>query len=138
MEKVTAREIPSKSTPKDKPRKLWDNYQEVAVVQKTDRLRFVVAAACRDGYRCISIREFYHRKRDDAWVPGRDGVMIPIMAPLGKTRKPDPNNPPKMIHPMKEMLAALQQAIDIVMDMDLEDPEKAIWLNKDTQEVTEE
>lgn len=135
MEKVTAREIPSKSTAK--PRKLWDNYQEVAVVQKTDRLRFVVASACRDGYRCISIREFYHRKRDDAWVPGRDGIMIPIAAPLGKTRKPDPNNLPKMIHPMQEMLTALQQAIEVVMDMDLEDPEKAIWLNNDTQEVTE-
>lgn len=139
MEKVIAREIsyakqaaPSKAcTPTSKKsavRKLWDNYEEVAVVQKTDRLRFVVAAGCREGYRCISIREFYHRQRDDAWVPGRDGIMIPIAAPIGKTRRPDPNNPPKLIYPMQEILLALQQAIEVVMDMDLDDPEKAVWI----------
>ena len=157
MEKVTAREIshtereakgkamaPKAYVPvhrKSAARKLWDNYEEVAVVQKTDRLRFVVAAACREGYRCISIREFYHRKRDDEWVPGRDGIMIPIAAPINKTRKPDPNNPPKLIYPMEDMLNALQQAIAAAMEMELDDPAKAVWLMpkvtvNDMQEVT--
>lgn len=110
------------------PRKLWDNYQEVAVIQKSDRLRFVVAACTREGYRCINIREFYFVKRDNAWKPGRDGIMIPIAAPLHKTRKPDPNNPPKLIYPMREMLLALEQAADIAAEMDLEDPENEVWL----------
>lgn len=109
-------------------RKLWDNFEEVAIVPKTDRLRFVISAGTREGYRCVVIREFYHRKADDAWMPGRDGIMIPIAAPLGKTKKPDPNNPPKLIYPMQEMLLALQQAADIAMNMELDDPDKAVWL----------
>lgn len=110
------------------PRKLWDNYQEVAVIQKSERLRFVIAACTREGYRCINIREFYYVKRDNAWKPGRDGIMIPIAAPLKKTRRPDPNNPPKIIYPMQEMMLALAQAAEIAMDMDLEDSENEVWL----------
>ena len=142
MEKVTARPVQRpqpvrqttgntkpksvvKTTPK--PKKLWDNYIEIATVQKSDRLRFVVAACTREGYRCINIREFYLRKRDGAWMPGRDGIVIPVVAPLSKTRVPDPNNPPKLIYPIKEMLAALLQATDIATDMDLEDLDHEIW-----------
>ena len=121
------------------PRKLWDNYQEVAVIQKSERLRFVIAACTREGYRCINIREFYYVKRDDIWKPGRDGIMIPIAAPLKKTRRPDPNNPPKIIYPMQEMLLALTQAVDVAVDMDLEDPENEVWLMpKATAKETEE
>lgn len=116
----------SKSAPK--PRKLWDNYREVARIQKSDRLCFVIAAGTRDGFRCISVREFYFVKRDGIWKPGRDGIIIPVMAPLGRTRTPDPNNPPRMIHPMRDLLKALVCATDVVMEMDLEDPENEIWL----------
>lgn len=110
------------------PKKLWDNYQEIAIIQKTDRLRYVVAACTREGYRCVNIREFYYVKRDNAWKPGRDGIMIPLASPLGRTRKPDPNNPPKLIYPMREMLLALQQAAEFAAEMDLEDKENEVWL----------
>ena len=121
------------------PRKLWDNYEEIAVIQKSDRLRFVVAACTREGYRCVNIREFYYVKRDDAWKPGRDGIMIPVAAPLHKTRRPDPNNPPKMIYPMSEMLLALAQAAGVAAEMELEDPDNEVWLlPKVTAKETEE
>lgn len=109
------------------PKKLWDNYIEIARVRKSDRLCLVVAAGTREGYRCINIREFYYVKRDDMWKPGRDGIVIPIVAPLGKTRRPDPNKLPEIIYPLKELLQALIIAADTAMTMDLEDPDKAIW-----------
>lgn len=111
-----------------KPKKLWDNYIEVASVQKGERLKFVLAAGTRDGYRCVNIREFYFAKKDGVWKPGRDGILIPLVAPSKKSKKPDPNNPPKMLQPMKEMLEALQQAIEVASTMALEDPENAMWL----------
>lgn len=149
MEKVTARFIPIPATPLPKrpkskpavpkPRKLWDNHKEVAVIQKSDRLRIAVDACTRDGFRCLSIREYYFAKRDGVWKPGRDGIIVPIMAPIGKTRTPDPNNPPKMIYPLKELLKALVLATDVAMEMDLEDPENEVWLMpKQTVEETEE
>lgn len=122
---------PSLYTPGDRkisPRKMWDNYQEIAIIQKSDRLRYVISAATREGYRCVNIREFYYVKRDDVWKPGRDGIVIPLASPLNKSRKPDPNNPPKMIYPMREMLLALQQAADTAAEMDLEDPDNEVWL----------
>lgn len=157
MEKVVAREVthvrreeqgkamaPAAYVPvhkKSAPRKLWDNYQEVAIIQKTDRLRISVAVGCREGYRCIVLREFYYVKRDDVWKPGRDGIMIPIAAPIGKTRRPDPNKPPKIIYPMKEMMLALEQTMEVAMEMALDDPDNAVWLTpkvkvEKVQEVT--
>lgn len=146
MEKVTAKPLnhvaneerakalaraPKDYTPGTKridPKKLWDNYEEIAVVQKSDRLRFVIAACTREGYRCVNIREFYYVKRDDVWKPGRDGIMIPVAAPMHKTRKPDPNNPPKLIYPMSEMLLALAQAAEVATEMALSDPDNEVWL----------
>ena len=134
-QKTTAAKQTIPGTKRVDPRKLWDNYREIAYVQKSDRLRFVIAACTREGYRCVNIREFYYVKRDDVWRPGRDGIMFPIVAPLHKTRKPDPNNPPKLIHPMSEMMLALAQAAEYAAEMDLEDPENEVWLKPKTKET---
>lgn len=126
--KVTGRPIHDESEQTAiPPKKIWDNYIEVARVQKSDRLCFVIAAGTRDGFRCISVREFYYVKRDNAWKPGRDGIIIPLVMPLGRTRKPDPKNPPTFIKPYVELLKALEQASDVATDMALKDPENEIW-----------
>lgn len=136
MEKVTAKykngsttgiKVQPNTIQEPKLRKLWDNYEEIARIQKSDRLCFVVAACVREGFRCISIREFYYVKREDIWKPGRDGIILPVISPLGRTRKPDPNNPPKMIHPAKEMALAIAQAIETALEMELEDDDNAVW-----------
>jgi len=119
-----------------KPKRLWDNYEEVAVIQKSGKLRFLIAACTRDGFRCVTIREFYKRKRDGQWLPARDGILVPIMVPIGRTKEPDPNNPPKMIHPMQEFISAIIQAADVAREMELSDPEKAVWLKYYTEEET--
>lgn len=109
------------------PKKLWDNYIEVGEVQKNERLKFVIAVCARDGYRCVNIREFYYVKRDNVWKPGRDGILIPITMPLTKTKKPDPNNPPKMLHPMEDLMALLPKVIETAKEMPLDDPNNAIY-----------
>lgn len=119
---------------KRKPKRLWDNFEEVAVIQKNDTHRFSIAACTRDGFRCVLVREFYLRKRDNQWMPAKDGIMIPLMYPLGRSKKPDPDNPPKMIYPMQEFVSAMAQAIETARDMELANPDNAVWLNYYTPE----
>lgn len=115
-------------------RKLWDNYKEIASVQKNERLKFVVAAGTRDGFRCISIREFYFVKRDNVWKPGKDGILIPLISPLKTTKKPD-GNPPEMLYPMRELQSILPGAVEIAAAMELEDENNAMWINTSTKEI---
>lgn len=103
----------------NKPRRIWDNYKELFEIQKSERIKFVVAAATRDGYRYINIREFYCRMRDGVWKPGRDGITIPLHVPLAQGTK--------MIHPASEMLECLTQAAAYVATMELADPEHEVW-----------
>lgn len=106
-------------------KKLWDNYIVVSEVRKNDRLKFVLAAGTRDGYRCLSIREFYRRKSDKTWLPGREGILIPLKSPFYGEIKDNRN--PSMIEPLYDLMAALPEAIKVVETMELHDPENAIW-----------
>lgn len=115
-------------------KKVWDNYIEVTSVQKNERLKFIIAAGTRDGFRCINIREFYYVKRDDVWKPGKDGIVIPLTSPLKRTRKPDPNQPVEMIQPMKDMLVALQEAIQVATTMPLEDEDSTLYIETKARE----
>lgn len=102
-----------------KPKRIWDNYVELFEVQKSDRIKFVVAAATRDGFRYINIREFYLRQRDLEWRPGRDGITIPLKAPIDKGTK--------MIYPAGDMIVAIKKAMEHVETMALSDPEHEVW-----------
>lgn len=113
---------------RNKPVRLWDNFEEIAVIQKSSTLRFHISACTRNGFRCVTVREFYKRRSDGLWLPGRSGISIPLMMPLNRTKTPDPNTPIKIIYPMQEFILALQQAIDTAANMDLADPDNAVWL----------
>ena len=112
------------NNPTVKQKKIWDNFIEIGEVRKSDGLKFVVAAATRNGYRYINIREFYYRNRDLQWVPGRDGITLPLNAPLDKGAK--------FITPYQDMIDTLLKAAEVLKDMELLDDAKAIW-----QEVKE-
>lgn len=103
----------------NKPRRIWDNYKELFEIQKSERIKFVVAIATRDGYRYINIREFYCRMRDGIWKPGRDGITIPLHVPLA--------NGTKLIHPATEMFCSLEKAMTLAEIMELADPEHEVW-----------
>lgn len=102
-----------------KPKKIWDNFQEVAEVQKSAAIKFVVAAATRDGIKYVNIREFYFRKRDGKWMPGRDGITIPMELPLERGKN--------IIEPYKHLIVALVDTVDALSVMDLYDDEHAVW-----------
>lgn len=103
-----------------KPKKIWDNFQEIGEVRKSDGIKFVIAAATRDGFRYINIREFYLRKKDNVWRPGRDGITIPLKAPLNKGEQ--------FINPYENMVDVLTQAAEYVSTMELMDDEHAVWM----------
>ena len=103
-----------------KPKKIWDNYQEIGEVRKSDGIKFVIAAATRNGYRYINIREFYLRKKDNVWKPGRDGITMPLKAPLNKGEQ--------FILPYEDMIEMLRKAANVVATMELEDDEHAVWM----------
>lgn len=69
----------------DKPpvmRRIWDNYVVIGEVQKSDFIKYVVAAAVRDGVRYVNVREFYYGKKSGLWKPGKDGITIPLVIPI--------------------------------------------------------
>lgn len=103
-----------------KPKKIWDNYKEIGEVRKSDGIKFIIAAATREGYRYINIREFYLRKKDNVWRPGRDGITIPLKAPL--------NMGAQFIEPYSDMVKVLAEAAAFVSTMELEDDEHAVWM----------
>lgn len=102
--------------------KIWDNYKVIGEIRKSEGIKFVVAAATREGFRYINIREFYFRKRDGEWKPGRDGITIPIKAPLSKGTK--------IIEPAKHMLEMLAVAAEAAEKLDLADEAHAVYMEK--------
>lgn len=110
---------------KTSARKVWDNYQVICEVRKTDRLKFVIAGGVRDGWRCLIIREFYQRKDDKTWHPGKDGLIIPIKSPLYKEPV---DGIPRFITPLYDMLNALTEATTYLEGMELYSQEHEIWI----------
>ena len=102
-----------------KMKRIWDNFIEIGEVRKSDAIKFVIAAATRKGYRYLNIREFYHRKKDGEWVPGRDGITIPLIAPLNKGEE--------FISPYKDLIMMMATAADTLKEMDLINEDNAIW-----------
>jgi len=103
-------------------KRIWDNFEEIAEVRKSDGIKFVIAAATREGFRYINIREFYMRKRDGVWMPGRDGITIPLKAPLQKGKQ--------FIKPYVDLVEALAKAMETASTMELMDESKAVWAEK--------
>ena len=108
-----------------KLKRIWDNYKVVGEAQKNERLKFVIATGTRDGYRCVIIREFYLRKADNTWRPGRDGIIIPLISPLKGMFNED--GTPQTVLPFNQMLAALPAAYEEARTMELFDKENEVW-----------
>lgn len=101
-------------------KRVWDNYRVIGEVQKSDCIKFVVAAAVRDGVKYINIREFYMRKRDGIWKPGRDGITIPMLVPVEKGTV--------LIKPYKELIKLFDQAGEELRTMELYDEKTAVYI----------
>ena len=106
----------------EKRRKLWDNYVKLHEVRKDHRNKLVIYAGARDGYRCLVIREFYYRKRDDTWCPGRDGIIVPLKAPIAL-----PDKPSAFLMPLKKLVELLPECIEFISTMPLHDPANEVW-----------
>lgn len=103
----------------EKAKKLWDNYKVIGEAQKNERLKLVVGAGTRDGYRCISIREFYYKKSTDEWKPGKDGITFSLKAPINKGES--------FVHTWDELKLILEEAAKHAATMDLLDEDNAIY-----------
>lgn len=104
----------------EKPKRLWDNYAIIGEIQKNNNIKFVVGAGIRDGVRYINIREFYLRKRDNVWNPGRDGITIPLRVPIEKGTK--------IITPYTELIDLLAKTAEALEVMELADEEHAVYV----------
>lgn len=102
-----------------KPKKIWDNYKVIGEVQKSDFIKFVVAAGYRDGVKYINIREFYLRRRDNVWMPGRDGITIPVVVPIKQGAE--------LIKPYEVLGALLDKTVEEFNTLPMDDPENAVW-----------
>ena len=103
----------------EKAKKIWDNYKVIGEVKKSDAIKLVVAAAYRDGVQYINIREFYIRKRDNVWMPGRDGITIPVIIPVNQGKE--------MVHTYTQLGDLMTEAVAALAVMPMEDAENAVW-----------
>ena len=110
---------PKKAPKVPKPKRIWDNYQEVGEVQKSDSIKFIIAAAVRDGVKYINIREFYLRKSDCVWRPGRDGITLPVIVPIKQGTE--------LIKPYEGFRDMLHETLVALSTMELFDETKAIY-----------
>lgn len=102
-----------------KAKKIWDNYKVIGEVKKSDAIKLVVAAAYRDGVQYINIREFYIRKRDNVWMPGRDGITVPVIIPVSQGKE--------MVHTYTQLGDLMTAAVAELAVMPMEDAENAVW-----------
>ena len=103
-----------------KKKRLWDNYKVIGEVQKSDKIKFVIAAGTRDGVRYLNIREFYFRKRDNTWNPGKDGITVPLHYPV--------ENGTKVIRPYNDLMDVMLEASAFAAMMNLADEEHAVYM----------
>ena len=103
-------------------KRIWDNFKEIGEVRKSDSIKFIIAAAIRDGVKYINIREFYKRKRDEVWMPGRDGITIPLVVPV--------NNGADRLTPYSEMVELISKAATELGTMELADEAHAVYITK--------
>ena len=106
----------------EKAKRLWDNYKVVGEVQKSDKIKFVIGAGIRDGVRYINIREFYFRKRDNTWNPGKDGITIPLTVPI--------ESGAKLIKPYEALITMIGEAVNELSTMELYDEANAGYIPK--------
>lgn len=106
----------------DTKKRIWDNYKVIGEIKKSDSIKIVVAAAIRDGVRYINLREFYIRKRDMVWKPGRDGLTIPIMIPV--------NQGTEMLKTYEGLIPLLAGAAKELETMPIEDENNAVYMEK--------
>ena len=102
-----------------KKKKIWDNYKVIGEVRKSDAIKFVVAAAYRDGVQYINIREFYLRKKDNEWMPGRDGITVPVIIPV--------NGGKERVHTYTQLGDLMTAATAELAVMPMEDAANAVW-----------
>ena len=103
-------------------KRIWDNYKVIGEVQKSGSIKFVIAAAIRDGVKYINIREFYIRKKDGVWMPGRDGITIPLVVPI--------NNGKDRLSPYSEMIRLIEGTAKELEALPLADEANAVYAVK--------
>lgn len=106
-------------------RKIFDNYQIIGDV-KTDDRRFIrVAVGTLDGYRYVTLREFYYHARDEVFKPGKYGIRIPMASPFYED-----HSGPTIRSVGPELLEHLIRAFDTAQTMDLADPNNALYIGQ--------
>lgn len=103
-------------------KRIWDNYAVIGEVQKSNKIKFVIAAGIRDGVRYINIREFYLRQRDGVWKPGRDGITVPLKIPV--------DNGTRIIEPYNDFIKVLEETKEALEIMELADDENAVYMEE--------
>ena len=105
-------------------RKIWDNYEIIADV-KTDDRRFIrIATGTLDGFRYVTLREFYYHARDEVFKPGKNGLRIPMSSPFYED-----HSGPTIRKVGIEFLEHFIRAFDVAQTMSLADPKNAMYIS---------
>jgi len=104
-------------------KRIWDNFVHIGEVQKSEATKLVVSAATRDGYRCINVREWYMKKSDNEWKPGRDGINVPLLSPIKGGKE--------TLHVATGFADLILKCIEQLPDIALVDEDNAVYYTKE-------
>lgn len=105
-------------------RKVFDNYEFIADVQKEDRFRTRIAAATLNGFRYVVLREFYYHSKSDSWRPGKNGLYIPMFVPT----RLNGGDVPQIVDVGDTFLANFMKAMEVAKTMPLADDNNMLYI----------
>lgn len=105
--------------------KIFDNYRIIGDVEVDERHMLRIAAGTLDGYRYVTIREFYYNHYSGTFKPARFGVRIPMISPFYEDGKGI-----TLKNVGDDVLANIVKAFAEAQTMDLADPNNALYIDK--------
>lgn len=106
-----------------KVRVVWDNYEEIGEVLKTESKKIVVGAGIKDGVHYINLREFYITKKEQIWKPSHYGITVPLLRPIEQGTK--------LLRPYEGLIELLVKTAEYLPTMELYDDEKKVTYIKE-------
>lgn len=104
--------------------KVWDNCVVVAEIPKTNTMKIVVQLCAKEGVKHINFREFYYSKKAGEWKPSKSGFSMPVQYPFKK------DGDLMYINALRQMIDALQSALDQAKGFKLWDDDNAVYVQK--------
>lgn len=106
--------------------KIWDNHEIIADVPTDDAHFIRIVSGTIDGYRYVTLREFYYNHGDGEFKAGKNGIRIPMFAPFYTEGT---GSTPVIKDIGKSIVESFMKAIDTANTMPLVDKNNSLFIS---------